>query len=57
MTAVDMPEVREERRHMKTVTAFVGSARKQRGLTYAATRQFLDNLESFGDVQGRDRLL
>jgi multimeric flavodoxin WrbA len=36
---------------MKTVTAFVGSARK-RGLTYAATRQFLDNLESFGDVRG-----
>jgi multimeric flavodoxin WrbA len=36
---------------MKTVTAFVGSARK-RGLTYAATHQFLDNLQSFGDVQG-----
>jgi len=36
---------------MKTVTAFVGSARK-RGLTYIAARQFLDNLESFGDVQG-----
>jgi len=36
---------------MKTVTAFVGSARK-RGLTYIATRQFLDNLQSFGDVQG-----
>jgi multimeric flavodoxin WrbA len=36
---------------MKTVTAFVSSARK-RGLTYIATRQFLDNLESLGDVQG-----
>jgi multimeric flavodoxin WrbA len=36
---------------MKTVTAFVSSARK-RGLTYIATRQFLDSLESFGDVQG-----
>ncbi|MGD1063370.1 MAG: flavodoxin family protein [Terracidiphilus sp.] len=35
---------------MKTITAFVGSARK-RGLTYTATRQFLDNLQSFGDVQ------
>jgi len=31
---------------------FVGSGRKQRGLTYAATRRFLDNLESYGDVQG-----
>jgi multimeric flavodoxin WrbA len=36
---------------MKSVTAFVGSPRK-RGFTYAATRQFLDNLQSFGDVQG-----
>ncbi|MDR3752153.1 MAG: flavodoxin family protein [Terracidiphilus sp.] len=36
---------------MKTVTAFVGSARK-RGLTYIAARQFLDSLESFGDVNG-----
>jgi multimeric flavodoxin WrbA len=36
---------------MKTITAFVGSARK-RGLTYTATRQFLDNLESHGNVQG-----
>jgi multimeric flavodoxin WrbA len=35
---------------MKSVTAFVGSARK-RGLTYAATRRFLDDLESFGDVR------
>jgi multimeric flavodoxin WrbA len=35
---------------MKTITAFVGSARK-RGLTYAATHQFLDNLQSLGDVQ------
>jgi multimeric flavodoxin WrbA len=36
---------------MKTVTAFIGSARK-RGTTYAATRRFLDNLEAFGDVKG-----
>jgi multimeric flavodoxin WrbA len=36
--------------HMKIITAFVASARR-RGLTYAATRQFLDNLQSFGDVQ------
>src|SRR5512133_698314 len=35
---------------MKTVTAFVGSPRK-RGATYIATRQFLDSLQSFGDVQ------
>jgi hypothetical protein len=38
-------------RSLKSVTAFVGSARKK-GFTYAATRQFLDNLQSFGDVQG-----
>jgi len=36
---------------MKTITAFVGSARK-RGATYAATHQFLDNLEALGDVKG-----
>ena len=36
---------------MKIITAFVGSARRG-GLTHAATRQFLDNLQSFGDVQG-----
>ncbi len=36
---------------MKTVTAFVGSARKH-GVTYRATRQLLDALESFGDVRG-----
>src|ERR1035441_9968533 len=36
--------------HMKNVTAFVASARRS-GLTYAATRQLLDNLQSFGDVQ------
>lgn len=36
---------------MKSVTAFVGSAHNG-GATYAATRQFLDNLQSFGDVQG-----
>jgi len=35
---------------MKNVTAFVASARRS-GLTYAATRQLLDNLQSFGDVQ------
>ncbi|HEU4382116.1 MAG TPA: flavodoxin family protein [Anaeromyxobacteraceae bacterium] len=35
---------------MKSVTAFVGSARKH-GVTYRATRQFLDGLESFGDVR------
>lgn len=37
---------------MKRVTVLVGSGRKQRGLTHAATRQLLDNLESHGDVQG-----
>lgn len=35
---------------MKSIIAFVGSARKS-GVTYTATRQFLDNLQSFGDVQ------
>jgi len=35
---------------MKTVTAIVGSPRR-RGLTYTATRQFLDDLELFGDVK------
>jgi len=35
---------------MKTITAFVGSARTK-GFTCAATRQFLDNLQSLGDVQ------
>ena len=35
---------------MKSVTAFVGSARKN-GVTHRATRQFLDDLQSFGDVQ------
>jgi multimeric flavodoxin WrbA len=35
---------------MKTVTAFVGSARRN-GVTYRATRQLLDDLESFGDVR------
>ena len=35
---------------MVSVTAFVGSARKQ-GVTYRATRQFLDHLQSFADVQ------
>jgi len=33
---------------MKRVTAFVGSARKKH--TYDAVRQFLDNLQSLGDV-------
>jgi multimeric flavodoxin WrbA len=37
---------------MKTVTVFLGSGRKQRGLTCRAARQLLDNLESFGDVRG-----
>jgi multimeric flavodoxin WrbA len=36
---------------MKVVTAFVASSRKN-GLTFSATRQFLDNLQSFGDVSG-----
>jgi len=36
---------------MKSVTAFVGSSRK-RGLTSIVAREFLDNLESFGDVRG-----
>jgi multimeric flavodoxin WrbA len=36
---------------MKLVTAFVGSTRKN-GVTYAAARQFLDNLQSFGDIRG-----
>jgi multimeric flavodoxin WrbA len=36
---------------MKTITVFIGSARK-RGTTYVATRRFLDNLESLGDVKG-----
>jgi multimeric flavodoxin WrbA len=35
---------------MKTVIAIMGSARRK-GFTYLATRQFLDNLNSFGDVQ------
>jgi multimeric flavodoxin WrbA len=34
---------------MKTVTAFVGSARKQH--TYNAVRQFLDSLQSLGNVE------
>ena len=35
---------------MKSVTAFVGSARKF-GVTHHATRQFLDSLQLFGDVR------
>jgi multimeric flavodoxin WrbA len=35
---------------MTSVTAFVGSARKH-GVTYRATRQFLDDLEALGDVR------
>jgi len=35
---------------MKTITAFVGSARKN-GFTCTATRLFLDNLESLGNVR------
>jgi multimeric flavodoxin WrbA len=38
-------------RPTKRVTAFVGSAHKS-GATYTAARTFLDNLESFGDVEG-----
>ena len=41
---------------MKTVTAFVGSARKN-GVTYRATRRFLDDLQAFGDVRGEIVLL
>jgi multimeric flavodoxin WrbA len=36
---------------MKSITAFVGSARKH-GVTYRATRRFLDGLDAFGDVSG-----
>ena len=36
---------------MKTVTAFIGSARKN-GLTATATRRFLNKLEASGDVRG-----
>lgn len=36
---------------MKSVTVFVGSARKS-GFTSAAARQFLDHLQSFGNVRG-----
>ncbi|HSB18517.1 MAG TPA: flavodoxin family protein [Anaeromyxobacteraceae bacterium] len=35
---------------MKSVTAFIGSGRRN-GVTYRATRQLLDNLQSFGDVR------
>jgi multimeric flavodoxin WrbA len=35
---------------MKLVTALVGSARKN-GVTHRAARQFLENLEAFGDVR------
>ncbi len=38
-------------RHTKSVLALVGSGHKG-GATYTAARKFLDNLESFGDVQG-----
>lgn len=34
---------------MKRVTAFIGSARKKS--TYHAVRQFLDNLQSLGDIE------
>jgi multimeric flavodoxin WrbA len=40
-----------EGEHTKTVTAFVGSAHKG-GATYTAACQFLEDLESFGDVHG-----
>jgi hypothetical protein len=35
---------------VKSIVAFVGSGRKH-GVTYRATRQFLDGLQSLGDVQ------
>ncbi len=35
---------------MRSVVAFVGSARRH-GVTHRATRRFLDDLESFGDVE------
>jgi len=35
---------------MKSVIAFIGSGRKH-GVTYRATRQFLDDQQSYGDVQ------
>jgi multimeric flavodoxin WrbA len=35
---------------MKTVTAFVGSARRH-GVTHRATRQLVDDLQAFGDVR------
>jgi multimeric flavodoxin WrbA len=34
---------------MKRVTAFIGTARKKS--TYGAVRQFLDNLQSFGEIE------
>jgi len=43
--------VSEPSRPVKLVTAFIGSGRKKRGLTYRATRQFLKNLEARGDVR------
>jgi multimeric flavodoxin WrbA len=36
----------------KKVTVLVGSGRKERGLTYRATRQLLHDLEAHGDVEG-----
>ncbi|HOX47379.1 MAG TPA: NAD(P)H-dependent oxidoreductase [Myxococcota bacterium] len=43
--------VAEGETRKKKVTAFVGSGRKERGLTYRATRQLLDDLEARGDVE------
>src|SRR5512145_1501249 len=36
---------------MKSVTVFVGSARKH-GLTHAAARRLLEGLRAYGDVEG-----
>ncbi len=41
----------DEEKHLRQVTVFVGSAHKG-GATTRAARQFLDNLESYGDVRG-----
>jgi multimeric flavodoxin WrbA len=45
-----VPAAAGETRKRK-VTAFLGSGRKQRGLTYRATRRLLDDLEAYGDVE------
>ncbi len=45
------PKRLEEGEHTKKVTVFVGSPHKG-GATYRAARQFLENLEAFGDIRG-----